>query len=621
MKVILVLLCLSIGLFAANADAPTVPNTIQFAGLNLKLTEKARKKIQAEVNALTRNARYFQIKVDRLQIYFPIIERVFDEEGLPEDFKYLALQESALISDAVSSSNAVGFWQFKKEAAFEVGLRIDRNVDERLNIVSSTRGAAKYLKKNNRVFFDNWVHALLAYQQGPGGALKLVKKKYQGSRSMPIDSHTHWYVIKFLAHKIAFEQVKSEEPKLYLVEYSEGQGKTLKEISDQKRMDFARVQKYNKWLKRGKVPNDKHYTVILPYEQNPAVLASARNNKAQRPASSAQRLATSAKQYSTHPARYPQVQNYRNRDKGIKINGIRGVRLKEDMELAALELATGVSTKRLLYYNDISGRKHPRAGELWYLKPKRSKAQEQYHLVEEGEDLWSVSQKYGIKLIQLRKKNRIPKRQTTVKIGRVLWLKSTRPAGEPIAYQFADTPGNNNISREKPAVDGYRQPEKKQTSQSGSLQNQSQKTTDTKLSRETNVREILESAKEAVTEKLIKPAQKVHVVQSGETLYSISKKYEITIEDLRGWNNLNDSNGLSIGQQLYISEVNQIQKDQATPSETAEIGFILHQVKVGETLYQIARDYHATIKQLMEWNEKSDFNLRIGEELKVRKYH
>ena len=204
MRIILVSLCMLLGFTSVMADAPTVPNTIEFAGLNLKVSDKARRKIQAEVDALTRHPKYFQIKVDRLQIYFPIIERIFKEEGLPEDFKYLVLQESALISDAVSSSNAVGFWQFKRAAATEVGLRVDKNVDERLNIVSSTRGAAKYIKKNNRIYFDNWVHALLAYQQGPGGAQRLVNKKYQGSRSMPIDSRTHWYVIKFLAHKIAF---------------------------------------------------------------------------------------------------------------------------------------------------------------------------------------------------------------------------------------------------------------------------------------------------------------------------------------------------------------------------------------------------------------------------------
>lgn len=619
MKIILVLLCLSIGLQAANTDAPTVPNTIQFAGLNLKLTEKARRKIQAEVNALTRNPRYFQIKVDRLQIYFPIIERVFDEEGLPQDFKYLALQESALISDAVSSSNAVGFWQFKKEAAFEVGLRIDRNIDERLNIVSSTRGAAKYLKKNNRVFFDNWVHALLAYQQGPGGALKLVKKKYRGSRSMPIDSHTHWYVIKFLAHKIAFEQVKSEAPKLYLVEYHEGQGKTIKEISDQKQMDFAQVQKYNKWLKRGKVPNDKRYTVILPYEQNPALLASTDNNKSKRSALSAKRQAPFASRYPTNPAKYPLVQNYRNRTKGIKINGIRGVRLKEDMELAALERATGVSTKRLLYYNDISGRKFPRAGELWYLKPKGSKAREEYHVVEKGEDLWSVSQKYGIKLSQLRKKNRISKRQTTVKTGRILWLKSTRPSGEPVAYQPFDAPPNDKISTDKTGSDAYRLPEEKQASQLENVQHQFQKITAERFSKKPEQQEYSESVVWTEPEKLAKPEQKVHVVYSGETLYSISKIYGISIEDLRIWNNLIDSNVLSIGQHLIVSDAKQLSEYQTISSAAAETEFILHKVKPGETLYQIARDYQATIKQLMEWNEKSDFNLRIGEELKIQK--
>ncbi len=620
MKAILVWLCLFIGSQAISADVPTVPNTIQFAGLNLKLTEKARKKIQAEVNALTRNPKYFQVKVDRLQIYFPIIERVFREEGLPEDFKYLVLQESALISDAISSSNAVGFWQFKKEAAYEVGLRIDRNVDERLNIVSSSRGAAKYIKKNNRVFFDNWIHALLAYQQGPGGAQKLVKKKYRGSRSMPIDSHTHWYVIKFLAHKIAFEQVKSADPKLYLVEYYEGQGKTLQGISDQKNMDNVLVQKYNKWLKRGKVPNDKLYAVILPYDQSPVLLASAADTKKnKRSAPSAKRQAPSTRQYPTNPAKYPVVQDYSNRNKGIKINRIKGVHLKQDMDLAALERATGVSIKRLLYYNDISGKKQPSAGELWYLKPKRSRAQEEYHLVLEGENLWSVSQKYGIKLSQLRKKNRTSKRQVTVKVGRVLWLQNTRPAGEPVAYQPVDALVVTNISGANTLPDSNRQPEKKQANELEYFPNQSDKPADREPVIEPQQHEVLKSVKENEPEKLTKPQQKVHVVYSGETLYSISKIYGISIRDLKIWNNLINSSVLSIGQQLYVSEVKQLQDDPTTLSEDGDTQFMLHKVKPGETFYQIARDYHATIKQLMDWNEKTDFNLQIGEELRIGK--
>ena len=48
-------------------------------------------------------------------------------------------------------------------------LRIDRIVDERMNIVSSSRAAATYLKDHNK-YFDNWAYALIAYQRGRGGA-------------------------------------------------------------------------------------------------------------------------------------------------------------------------------------------------------------------------------------------------------------------------------------------------------------------------------------------------------------------------------------------------------------------------------------------------------------------
>jgi membrane-bound lytic murein transglycosylase D len=406
---------------------------------------------------------------------------------------------------------------------------------------------------------------------------------------------------------------------LYLVEYYEGQGKTLQGISDQKNMDNALVQKYNKWLKRGKVPNDKLYAVILPYDQYPAALASTDDNINRRQTPSAKRQAQSARQYRTNPAKYPVVQDYNNRKKGIKINRIKGVHLKQDMDLETLERATGVSIKRLLYYNDISGKKQPSAGELWYLKPKRSRAQEEYHVLLEGENLWSVSQKYGIKLSQLRKKNRTSKRQVTVKVGRVLWLQNTRPAGVPVAYQPVDALVVANISGVNTLPDSNRQPEKKQTNELENFPNQSDKPVDREPVLEPQQHEVLKSVKESEPEKLTKPQQKVHVVYSGETLYSISKIYGISINDLKIWNNLIDSSVLSIGQQLHVYQVKLLQDDPTAPLEDGDTQFMLHKVKPGETLYQIARDNHATIKQLMEWNEKTDFNLQIGEELRIGK--
>src|SRR5258708_5996299 len=148
MRFFAVALCLS-GAAASYAQAPEVPHKMQFAGISLIIRDDARREIQTDVDALTRHPRYYTMKVERAKTYFPIIEKIFSEEGVPDDFKYLVLQESALVADAVSVSNAVGFWQFKDFTAMEMGMRVDKEIDERMNLVSATHGAAKYLKQNN----------------------------------------------------------------------------------------------------------------------------------------------------------------------------------------------------------------------------------------------------------------------------------------------------------------------------------------------------------------------------------------------------------------------------------------------------------------------------------------
>ena len=189
-----------------------VPSVIHFADMQLELTPEARKKIQTDVDALVRHEKYFNAKVAKVDAHFPLIEQVLREENVPEDIKYLVIQESALVGDAVSTSNAVGYWQFKDVTGREVGLAINNEVDERMNIITATHGAARYFKNNN-TFFDNWLYALLAYYAGPGGALKIADKKYYGAKRMKLDGNTHWYVIKYLAHKIAFEQAIGKNPR------------------------------------------------------------------------------------------------------------------------------------------------------------------------------------------------------------------------------------------------------------------------------------------------------------------------------------------------------------------------------------------------------------------------
>ena len=153
-------LLFSINVFSQNI--PQVSEVVTLDKIRLKINEDARNEIQIEVDALHANRKYFNAIIDKINIYFPVIEKILEEENVPTDFKYLSLQESSLIPDAVSSSNAVGFWQFKSTTAKTYGLNINNLVDERRNVVSSTRAAAKYLKNSNFVF-DNWIFSLLSY--------------------------------------------------------------------------------------------------------------------------------------------------------------------------------------------------------------------------------------------------------------------------------------------------------------------------------------------------------------------------------------------------------------------------------------------------------------------------
>ncbi|MDZ7716711.1 MAG: LysM peptidoglycan-binding domain-containing protein [Balneolaceae bacterium] len=100
----------------------------------------------------------------------------------------------------------------------------------------------------------------------------------------------------------------------------------------------------------------------------------------------------------------------------------------------------------------------------------------------------------------------------------------------------------------------------------------------------------------------VQAQQKTHQVQAGETLFSIAKEYNITVQDLRDWNNL-EGNELRVGQSLIV------EGDQSTEDTTT------HVVEAQETLFSISKRYGVSIPELKSWNNLSDNNLTIGQEL------
>ncbi|RZL08876.1 MAG: lytic transglycosylase domain-containing protein, partial [Hymenobacter sp.] len=146
---------------------PTVPATLEVAGLHLTLDANARQLVQAKVNSLCRHTASLQARVALAEAAFPLIDQVLAEEGVPADFRYLVLQESALQGNAESNHGAVGYWQLKRETALSLGLTVNGTIDERRHLTASTRAAARFLTRNNATL-HNWANALLSYQTGLG---------------------------------------------------------------------------------------------------------------------------------------------------------------------------------------------------------------------------------------------------------------------------------------------------------------------------------------------------------------------------------------------------------------------------------------------------------------------
>lgn len=572
------------GVAASYAQTPEVPHKMHFADMTLTIRDDARREIQKDVDALTKSPKYFNIKVERARTYFPIIEKIFEEERLPDDFKYLALQESALIPDAVSVSNAVGFWQFKDFTALEMGLRVDGTIDERMNIVSASRAAAKYIKQNNYMF-NNWIYALQAYQMGAGGVKRLVGDDHNGARHMDITSETYWYVKKYLAHKVAFEKVLEQgEPQLKMQVFPINEEKSLSQLAKQMAIEENELLTYNRWIKSGKIPGDKTYSIVVPLgkvseEFNTLMIAT-----------------TSTKTIETNSNSTKAI------DQKKEINGILAVKGVKGESATQMATRIEVPLSDFLKYNEISI-DHPIRSDVYYFtKKKKNKTKGATHKVVKGDDVWLVSQQHGVMMKRIQKLNRYSSNQVLYP-GEIVYLSTKRPL-EEISNQRTESALSPQIVTSITSDESYFDwvvdssvPQKNTASQLN------------KSNTNENIA-ISDTSSAAV------PAG-MHQVAPGETLYSLSKKYQVAVTDLLTWNDLDIKAGIKPGQLLVIQDPTKPDIKEEVVKEKKPASIITHEVKSADTLYSVARQYNVSIKDIMDWNGKQDFSLAVGEKLKI----
>lgn len=183
---------------------PKLKPVLTFAGEKIPVNIDTRERLDREflVNSYYHSSTVIAMK--NAARYFPIIEKILKEEGVPTDFKYLSVAESNL-SNVISSAGAKGFWQFMKGASSDYGLEVNGEVDERYHLEKSTRAAAAYLKDLKQQF-GSWINAAAAYNMGPGGLRANMKEQGENSFfDLNLNSETSRYVFRLVAIKEIME--------------------------------------------------------------------------------------------------------------------------------------------------------------------------------------------------------------------------------------------------------------------------------------------------------------------------------------------------------------------------------------------------------------------------------
>ncbi len=177
------------------------PNNLDFCGEKVPINfSDIKERLDRELLVNTYWQSNMMLLIKRANKWFPKIEAILNEEGVPDDFKYLAVIESGL-ENARSPRGAKGFWQLMPSTAKQFGLEVNSNVDERYHIEKSTRVACKYLKKAKSKF-GSWTLAAASFNRGIYGIEKeLIRQKVKNYYDLLLNNETSRYVFRILAVK------------------------------------------------------------------------------------------------------------------------------------------------------------------------------------------------------------------------------------------------------------------------------------------------------------------------------------------------------------------------------------------------------------------------------------
>jgi len=259
--------------------AINIPENLSFAEetVPLQLVD-VKEKMDRELLVNTYWQSNTLLYLKRANKYFPIIEPILKANGIPDDFKYLAVIESGL-TPVVSPAGATGFWQIMKTTGKDYGLEINSEVDERYHVAKSTEVACKYLNQAYKKF-GSWTLAAASYNMGMGGLNKqLTKQGVDSYFDLKLNTETGRYVYRIIVAK----EILST-PEKYGFQFREDQLwnqvqtapltidtsiTNLALFAKDLGINYKVLKEYNPWLRSNKITlkTVKSYTFDIPKKE------------------------------------------------------------------------------------------------------------------------------------------------------------------------------------------------------------------------------------------------------------------------------------------------------------------------------------------------------------------
>jgi membrane-bound lytic murein transglycosylase D len=558
---------------------------------------------------LKNRKRAFERLMGVSQFYFPLFEESLAAQNIPLEIKYLAVVESALNPRAVSKAGATGLWQFMYQTGKQYGLKIDTYVDERSDPTKASKAATQYMKNMYKIFGD-WDLVLASYNTGPGNVAKAIrrsggKQNYWNIRPY-LHKETQGYLPAFLATMYIFEYHKEHgivphKPVANHFATDTVQIKrklTFKQISELLDVSVAELQFFNPSYKRDVVPHitgTDHY-IRLPLDK--IALFTSNEDKIYAYANYEESLRekpfenrNSAIASSTDSSlKYHKVRRGESLGSISRRYGVSIAELKRWNKLKSNSVALGRNLKVFTQERTISAPETQVASvkkdttsskEIIASANGKNYKEEKVvtfkdvtktHKVKKGENLGAIANKYDVTVSELKKWNKL--KSNNIMLGANLKI---------VKNERVVTTVRKEIKQPKVV--------------------------------ESNENEAIASNENS--DDTTQNPSDYYEVQKGDNLYYIAKKFNVSVEDLKKWNNIEDGT-VRLGSKLALMNLNTDENEPVAEVKT-ETKIVEYVVKSGDNLGAIAKKYNTTVSDLKEWNAIEDNNIKVGEKIVVSK--